>query len=129
MAAMMAVRVMREPGSCGGRVAVGAEPVDGGAHGGVDGNDAEAEFLLGVRAGGEHLLAAHAHLFERGARLLATDAAGDPLLEEGVGGGDGEGDLDRGRWNAGDGRHLVEDLLEGQVLAAEDVAPARSAPA
>ena len=29
-----------------------------------------------------------------------------------------------GRRNAGDGRHLVEDLLEGQVLSAEDVAAA-----
>ena len=122
MAAMMAVRVMT--GRALGRVAVGAEPLDGGAHGGVDGHDAEAEFLLGVGAGGIHLLAAHADLFERGAGSRATDAAGDPLFKEGVGGGDGEGNLDRGRGDAGDGGHLVEDLLEGEVFAAEDVAVA-----
>ena len=111
----------------GRRVAVGAEPVDGGAHGGVDGHDAEAELLLGAGAGGVHLLAAHADFFERGAGLFAADAAGDQLLEEGVGGGDGKGNLDGGRRDAGDGRHLVEDLLEGEVFAAEDVAAAGSA--
>ena len=35
-----------------------------------------------------------------------------------------KGIFDRGRRNAGDGRHLVEDLLEGEVFAAEDVAAA-----
>ena len=33
-----------------GRVSVSPKPLDGGAHGGVDGDDAEAEFLLGVGA-------------------------------------------------------------------------------
>ena len=73
-------------------------------------------------ATGKHLLAAHADFFEGGAGFLAANAASDPLFEEGVGGGDGEGDPGGGRGQAGDCGHLVEDLLEGEVFSAEDVA-------
>src|SRR5208337_86899 len=110
--------------TCLSRVAVGAEPVDGGAHGRVDGEDVEAKFLLRASAGCVHFFAAHANFFERGARLFAADAAGEELLDERVGGSDGKGNSDCGRGNAGDRGHLVEDLLEGEVLTAEDVAPA-----
>src|SRR5208283_2611809 len=89
-----------------------------------DGEDAEAEFGLRAGAGGVHFLAAHADFFERGTRLTTANAAGDELFKERVGGGNSEGDFDRGRRNAGDGRHLVEDLLQGEVLAAKDVAAA-----
>jgi len=107
-----------------GRVAVGTEPIDGGAHGGVDGNDAEVEFLLGVGAAGEHFLAAHAYFFEGGAWVPAPDATGDPFFEEGVGNGYCKGDLGGRRRDAGDGGHLVEDLLEREVFSTEDVAVA-----
>ena len=48
----------------------------------------------------------------------------DPLLEEGVGGGDGEGNLCFRRGDTGDGGHLVEDLFEGEVFATQNVAAA-----
>ena len=75
-------------------------------------------------AGGVHFFAAHTDFFEGGAGFFAADAAGDPFLKKRVGGGDGKGDFGCRRRDAGDGRHLVEDLLERQVFAAENVAAA-----
>ena len=54
-----------------------------------------------------------------------TNAAGDPLFEESVGGGNGKGDFCCRRRDPGDGGHFVEDLLEGEVFATQDVAATR----
>jgi hypothetical protein len=54
---------------------VGAKPFYGGAHGGVYGSHAEAQFLLRAGGGRVHFLAAHADLFERGAGLLSEQPA------------------------------------------------------
>ena len=83
--------------------------------------------MLGTRGGGVHFLAAHAHFFERGAGFTPTNAAGDQLFKKRVGSCNGEGDLDRGRWDAGNGRHFVEDLLECEVFATQYLAAAGSA--
>ena len=83
---------------------------------------AVAEEALGLGGGEEHLLAGHADAVDGDHRVLAAGEAGDGFGDVGDGHDQVVGQADRRRGAASEAGDFGEDVLEAEIVTAEDIA-------
>src|SRR4029077_12193164 len=80
------------------------------------------QFPLRLRRSYKHLLASHAHGINGGSWFTLENPSRHDLVHHAGGEGHDVWNLDPGRWQPRNGCQLVQNLLQSQVLTAEDVA-------
>ena len=105
----------------GRRVSMRNKPIDRRPQRGINRQNLKPKLAFGLCRRGKHHLLPHANGFDRGARLLASQLAGNRLIEERKGHRDRMRHLHLRRRQTGDRRHAVENLFQREILSAENV--------
>src|SRR5580704_1163096 len=103
-------------------ISVGPEPLDCTAQGTVGWHRLPSHLSFRLIGAGPHFLFSHADGFDRRAGLAAQQAAGDRFIHRARPIGNKIGQLHLRRGQAGDRAQLIQNLLQCQVLAAQNVA-------